>query len=284
MATISICSLASGSSGNATYVATDQAAILVDCGTTAREAVARLAAIGVDPASLDGILITHAHVDHYRSAGTLHARYGIPVYVDPTVARALEWRGRSTSWNRVKETCPLPEVIGDIEVETLDTSHGDGPKSGRTAAFLLHHRRRKVGVVTDLGKVDAAMIASLRGFDAVVLEANYDEATIRRKLDDPSFASDWTYLSWVEGDKGHLSNRQCAETLLQIVEKPSAHVFLGHVSENHHSVRHDNNHHRVAMETVRNAFSRAGLTCPNLHRTHRIGLEAGRPTPLIEIS
>ncbi len=283
MAGVSICSLASGSSGNATYVATDRTAVLIDCGTTAREAIARLAAIGVHPGELDAILITHAHIDHYRSAGTLHARYGIPIYVDPSTARALEWRGRHSSWPRVRETRPLPRQIGDLEVETIDTSHGDGGRDGRTVAFVLRHHRRKVGVLTDLGEAGAATIEALRGFDALLIEANYDEPILRRKLADPSFAGDWSYLTWVEGTRGHLSNRQCGEILLQTVRDSVVHVLLGHMSENHHSSRQDNNHHRLATESIRGLFAREGLACPTLHRTHRIGREPGPPSPVIEL-
>jgi phosphoribosyl 1,2-cyclic phosphodiesterase len=153
-------------------------------------------------------LITHAHVDHYRSAGTLHAKYGIPVYVDPSTARALAYRGQRTSWRRIREFHPIPQRIGDIAVRALDTSHGFPDHDGRTVAYLLESHRRKVGVVTDLGIPSDEMLAALRGVDAIVLEANYDEAVIRRKLSDRSFAMDWHYLSWVLSDQGHLSNHQ----------------------------------------------------------------------------
>ena len=40
--TLAVCSLASGSSGNATYVSTGRTSVLVDCGASAREVVLRL--------------------------------------------------------------------------------------------------------------------------------------------------------------------------------------------------------------------------------------------------
>ena len=78
--TFDICVLASGSTGNAVYVSTETTCLLVDCGLVAKEIEARLTQLDVDPNRLDGILITHAHGDHYRSAGTIHARYGSDVY------------------------------------------------------------------------------------------------------------------------------------------------------------------------------------------------------------
>lgn len=282
MASMRICSLASGSSGNATYIATGGTAILVDSGPPARDVIARLASIGVDPARLDGILITHAHSDHYRSAGTLNARFGIPVFCDPSTAETLAWRGRFSSWKRLTETRPIPQQIGDIEVEALDTPHGFS-EEGRTVAYLLTHHRTRAAVVTDLGTVPMKMLSSLRGVDAIVLEANYDESTIRRKLADPRHAVDHHYLTWVLSDRGHLSNEQCGETLAEILTDKRAHVFLGHLSENHEDPRQDNNDHRTAHDAVSAILARRGLPLPRLHRTYRIGLRPSGPSDLIEI-
>jgi phosphoribosyl 1,2-cyclic phosphodiesterase len=278
---VRICSLASGSSGNATYVASDRTAILVDSGPSAREIVARLNAIGADPSQLSGILITHAHVDHYKSAGTLHVRYGIPVYVDPSTARALKTRGQRTSWRRIRDLRPIPEQIGDIAVRAMDTSHGFPEHDGRTVAYLLETQRRKIGIVTDLGIPSEEMIEALRGVDAIILEANYEETVIRRKLSDRSFASDWHYLKWVLSDKGHLSNHQCGEMLAAILTKQESHVFLGHMSDNHHEPERDNNEYRRALSTIRKILEKERTPAPHLHRTYRIGLEPVGTSDLI---
>jgi phosphoribosyl 1,2-cyclic phosphodiesterase len=282
MASMRICSLASGSSGNATYIATERTALLVDSGPPARDVAARLASIGVDPARLDGILITHAHSDHYRSAGTLNARFGVPVFCDPSTADALAWRGRYSSWKRLTETRPIPERIGDIEVQALDTPHGFS-EEGRTVAYLLNHHQTRVAVVTDLGTVPEQMLRRLRGVNAIVLEANYDEATIRRKLADPRHAADHHYLSWVLGDRGHLSNQQCAETLAGILTDRDAHVFLGHLSENHDDPRQDNNDYKLAYDVVAALLKRERLPMPHMHRTFRIGRRASGPSDLLDI-
>lgn len=281
--TLKICSLASGSSGNATFVSSGCTSLLVDCGASAREVTARLASIGSHPSQLDGILISHAHSDHYRAAGTLHARFGLPVYVDPMTARVLIRRGRSTSWKRIRETRPIPDRIGDIEVLALDTSHGFPPDEGRTVAYVLSRGSSSVGVVTDLGMMSEELIQALRRVDALILEANYDEGVIRRKLADPRFTMDWPYLSWVLSHLGHLSNRQCAEALACLLGDRPMHVYLGHLSENHNDPRRDNNSHEAAFSEVRRVLAREGIPEPYLHRTNRIGREQWGPSLVIEV-
>jgi len=280
---IRFCPLASGSSGNLTFVATERTRLLVDCGTSAKEAVARLASVGCLPSQLDGILITHAHYDHYRSAGTLHARFGVPVHVDPSTAASLARRGLRSSWRRIREHRPIPPRIGDIDIEALDTSHGFPPHEGRTVCYRLSRGDRSVAVVTDLGTCDERLLRRLRGVDAIVLEANYDERTLQRKLGDPSFARDWQYLSWVRGSHGHLSNRQCAEALAAIVQSAGCDVFLGHSSENHHNPFKDNNDYQLAAQEVARLFASERLPLPRLHRAPRIGREPARPGPCLEI-
>lgn len=281
--TLRICSLASGSSGNATYLATENTSLLVDCGTSAREVIARLAMIGCDPSDIDAILISHAHSDHYRSAGTLHARFGIPVFVDPSTGRALARRGMRTSWSRVREARPIPDRIGDLEIEAHDTSHGFSEGDGRTVAFTFSDGRSRAGVVTDLGTMTHGISNALRRCDGVILEANFDEEIVRRKLQDRRYASDWHRLRWLLSDRGHLSNTQCAEALAGFISSRETHVFLGHMSDNHLDPSNDNNSREAAEGMVRNVLRRERLPVPIFHATHRIGLRATGPSDLIAL-
>jgi len=61
---VKFCVLASGSSGNAAFVATQNTRILIDTGLSMREFDKRLAAIGESLEDIDAILITHEHSDH----------------------------------------------------------------------------------------------------------------------------------------------------------------------------------------------------------------------------
>ena len=62
--------LASGSKGNAIYVELDGIRMLVDAGISAARITKRLQAYGIDPKSLDALLITHEHIDHVRGLKT----------------------------------------------------------------------------------------------------------------------------------------------------------------------------------------------------------------------
>src|ERR1035437_9214677 len=61
---VKFCVLASGSSGNAALLATENTRILVDAGLSMRELRKRLASIGESLEGIDAILITHEHSDH----------------------------------------------------------------------------------------------------------------------------------------------------------------------------------------------------------------------------
>ncbi len=72
--------LASGSTGNATYVALGGAKVLVDAGISARRIQKGLESIGVAVSELDAVVLTHEHRDHVLGLGTLTRRHGVPVY------------------------------------------------------------------------------------------------------------------------------------------------------------------------------------------------------------
>ena len=73
------CSIASGSSGNCTYTGTDETALLVDAGISARQIEKGLHSIERTAEDIDGILVTHEHSDHIKGLGVLSRRYGIPI-------------------------------------------------------------------------------------------------------------------------------------------------------------------------------------------------------------
>ncbi|MBQ1981671.1 MAG: MBL fold metallo-hydrolase, partial [Clostridia bacterium] len=75
------CTLYSGSGGNAAYLETAGARILIDAGKCTRTLVASLASIGVDPATLDAVLVTHEHRDHVAALEVFCKKYPIPVHM-----------------------------------------------------------------------------------------------------------------------------------------------------------------------------------------------------------
>ena len=74
------CSLYSGSSGNSLFVQSDKTNILVDAGESARKIENALSSIDVDAKNINAIIVTHEHIDHVKSLGTLSKKYNIPVY------------------------------------------------------------------------------------------------------------------------------------------------------------------------------------------------------------
>src|SRR5437588_8427606 len=73
--------LGSGSTGNAVLICAGQTRVLVDAGLSAKEAVRRLALVGVDAADLDGVVITHEHSDHAGGLRVLLKSLQCPVYI-----------------------------------------------------------------------------------------------------------------------------------------------------------------------------------------------------------
>ena len=82
---MTFCTLASGSSGNATYVGFGGRHFLVDAGLSGKRIVSALKGIGVD--RLHGIFVTHEHTDHISGVGVLARRFGLDVFASP-----LTWR------------------------------------------------------------------------------------------------------------------------------------------------------------------------------------------------
>ena len=86
---INFCSLYSGSSGNSLFVETDNTKLLIDAGVSCKKIETALNNIEVDPNSIDGILVTHEHIDHVQGLGTLSRKFDLPVFVNQETLDAM---------------------------------------------------------------------------------------------------------------------------------------------------------------------------------------------------
>src|SRR5690625_4125755 len=74
--------LASGSTGNAFYIESDEERLLVDVGLSGKQMGKLFDEISIDPSSLSGILVTHEHSDHIKGLGVLARKYNLPIYAN----------------------------------------------------------------------------------------------------------------------------------------------------------------------------------------------------------
>ena len=194
-----LCSIASGSSGNCIYVGDDHTHLLVDTGISKKRIEEGLKELDIKGEELDGILITHEHIDHIQGLGVFSRRYEIPVYAT---------RGTIEGIKSCRSLGSLPEgllhpvemdqgfALGGMEVRPFAISHDANEPSG----FRIENGKKAVAVATDLGMYDGYTVENLKGLNGVVLEANHDIHMLE--------VGPYPYplKRRVMGDKGHLSN------------------------------------------------------------------------------
>jgi len=214
--------LASGSKGNSAVIEGATGTLLIDAGLSARELFRRMASAGLDPSSIDAILVTHEHGDHIRGLDVLARKLDVPVYgTEGTLRDFLEFRRVSKKPLR-HTTCRYnePFPIGDFCIRPFATSHDAAEPCG----FIITDGDCRIGYCTDTGIMTPAMLELLRPCDGIVLESNhcpemlangpYPESLKRR----------------IRSKHGHLSNQAAAECLHGF-GKDVPRVILAHLSE-----------------------------------------------------
>ncbi len=231
-----LCSIASGSSGNCIYAGTENSHILVDAGISGKRIENGLNEIGLKTEEIQGILVTHEHVDHIRSLGVLARRYGIPVYA---TRGTLNWIFEHRAIGKVDESlfhaiAPEQEFeIGDMTIRPIRTSHD----AAEPVAYLMRQGEKTMAVLTDLGTYDDDLVAKLQGLDVLLLEANHDVHMLQ--------AGSYPYYlkRRILGERGHLSNESSGQLLGRLLHDRFQKVVLGHLSK-------ENNYPELAFEAV----------------------------------
>jgi len=244
---LEVCVLASGSSGNAIYVASSTTRILIDAGLSAKQVALRLEQIGVVPESINGICISHEHGDHVAGIRVLQKRHGIPIYVNNGTLNGILRQPKSDEIKtKVFQTGSAFE-IGDIAIEPFSVPHDAYEPVG----FRLQTQETAVGIVTDLGMSTSLVREKLKGCHALVMESNHDEDLLREA------ARPWPLKQRIRSRQGHLSNTDAAQLIAECATDALEHVFLAHLSS-------DCNTPDTALRTVASQLRLDGLGHINL--------------------
>jgi phosphoribosyl 1,2-cyclic phosphodiesterase len=235
--------LASGSSGNALLLSCGGTHLLIDAGISCRRITASLAALGLAPADLSAVLITHIHGDHIAGLQTLLKRTELPIWATGRTCRELNNRFAGIGGRLQDIPLGQPAALGSCSITAFPTSH-DAPGS---CGYRVDTDDGSVGVLTDSGYVTDEAAELLPGVDLAVLEANHDVETLR------SGPYPYYLKQRVLGREGHLCNEDAARFAVTLAEAGAAEIVLAHLSR-------ENNTPAMAAAAVETALSAAGLT------------------------
>lgn len=223
--------LASGSTGNASLVGCDGRYVLIDCGICKRDLLQRMDAVGVDPSSIEAVLITHEHTDHTKGLGVAMRGFA-KQDLHPDIFASVLTRDASSDIRAVQDLCEMRSMRADdalsvagMQVRVFPTSHDAAESFG----FRFDTDGDSLGFMTDTGIVTPQAHDALFGCRILAIESNHDTA-ILASGDYPEFLK-----SRIAGDRGHLSNNQSAVELERLLDDRLEEVVAMHISQNNNT-------------------------------------------------
>jgi len=240
---MTICTLASSSSGNCTIVSHGNTHLLVDDGISMRRVKEGLRRFGLSPDSLTAILITHEHTDHISGVGMLIKYFKTPVFTSCGAGDGIcSVIPEAGPYVNCFETGAAFE-LGDITVRSFRTPH-DATES---VGFKLMAGGKALVYATDLGHVTDEVIQAALGSDIALIEANHDHEMLRNGPY-PDFLK-----KRIRSKLGHLENCDCGAFATRLAQSGTRYLQLSHLSR-------ENNTPSLARRTVAGSLEEAGIS------------------------
>ena len=239
-------SFGSGSSGNAYLLYTETDGIVIDCGIGIRSMKRFMQSYGLNLSMIHNILVTHDHADHIKSVGSISDRLAIPVYSTRTVHEGI-----ARNWCVKKKVAPeqvryvekgKTQQIGDFTVTPFAVPHD----SLDCVGYCVQCQGVTFTLVTDCGHITEEICAFVAKANYLVIEANHE---LEKLMAGPYPQHLKTRIT---SNTGHLSNTECARTIVKNATEELKHVWLCHLSD-------ENNHPELARIAVANEMERHGL-------------------------
>lgn len=216
-------SLGTGSSGNCFYVSGAGTAILIDAGLSFPATIQRMKMLGLSPASVSAIFVSHEHQDHTRGLATLANELRTPVYVTEATRLAGLRLIRHlavpfSGWQQI--------TIGQLTVTAVPVCHD----AAEPHAFLVQHNDVVLGVFTDIGHACENVKLAFARCHAAVLEFNHD----KQMLANGHYSH--RLKQRISGALGHLSNDDAAALVHHQGGPHLRQVFAAHISAHNNNL------------------------------------------------
>ena len=244
MGKLRIASIGSSSSGNAYIVSNGKTRLLLDVGLTAKRIKEGLAECNLTSDDIQGIFVTHEHVDHVKSIRAIaKACAGAKVYTSRGTAGSCDKfehiRAEQLEYMSAQDVVR----IGDLSIKAFALSHDAAEPLG----FSFMEEGEQLSVATDTGVVTDEIDEEGKHANTLVLEANHEESILQM--------GDYPYSlkRRILGEYGHLSNVASGITIARALlarkcvgrSDSDQRIMLAHLSSH-------NNTPDTALLTVRN--------------------------------
>lgn len=240
---LKIQSLASGSKGNCTYIASETTSLLVDIGLSLPEVLRRLNEANIDPHSINAVIITHEHSDHIKGVATFLKRFNCHLFVHASTLDICH-----------EYISPFPEkqvnvfdskfAIGDILIDFFSVPHD----SFFCFGYTFTNQACKISLATDLGRCNYETLGKMVGSQVVLLEANHCLTKLHNNVKYPPWLK-----RRITGSNGHLSNAACGLAIYELARVGVQQFILAHLSD-------ENNSPTLAWTFMRDFLAKKGLT------------------------
>lgn len=213
--------------------------ILVDLGISYKRLGEKLRELDMSVDKLDGVLITHEHIDHISGLPVFMKNCDVKVFAKDDTWRSMKfWRELRRNYC---ESLPNSMLLDEVQIEAFDIPHD----AVQPVGFNLYYNGYKCSVLTDVGFPGAMVKERIMDADYLVLEANHD-------LDMLSSGNYPQVLKQrIRSNRGHLSNEDAGWLLSNVIENKNVNVLLAHLSQ-------ENNTPQAALQTVADILKKTG--------------------------